>query len=402
MALAACGNGSGGVSPGTPTPIWPGGQAQAPVSTGQRVAILLPLSGPHADIAQAMLQAARLGYDLPGNPPLLVEDTGGDAGRAAADARAAIAAGAGIILGPLTAPETAAVAPIARAAGVPVLAFTNDPAQQAPGVWTFGITPGQQVRQLVAAASAAGHTKLAALLPDQPFGHALAQALIRAASEANLAPPEIRFHEMSMGSVNTTTRALSDYADRRGPIDAQIRAARALNTREGRKKAAELARSPIPPAPFDALLLGDTGENLSEVGAMLPYYDIDRSAVQIMGPGLWADPASGAAQMQGAWYAAPDPAARTAFVQAYTARYGTAPPTIADLAYDAAAIARVVRAQGGNVLARLTQPAGFSGSDGWLALARDGQVRRGLAVYAIHRDGPVVVQPAPTGPAPGA
>ncbi|MDE2514646.1 MAG: penicillin-binding protein activator [Rhodospirillales bacterium] len=379
-----------------PAPAALGGPAAPALTAGPRVAILLPLSGPHGDIGQAMLKAAQLGFDVPGAPPLLVEDTGGDAGRAAQAAQAAIAGGAGIILGPLTAPETAAVAPIAHAAGVAVLAFTNDPAQQAPGVWTLGITPGEQVRRLVAAADAAGHTKLAALLPDTPFGHVMAQALTRAASQANLAPPTVRFHENSMASVNATARSLADYADRRGPIDAQIRAAKALNTPAGRKKAAELARSTIPPAPFDALLLADTGESLSEVAAMLPYYDIDRSAVQFMGPALWADPAAGASQMRGAWYASTDPAARTAFVQAYSARYGAAPPAIADLAYDAAAIARVVRSQGGPVFARLTQPAGFSGSDGWLALQPDGQVRRGLAVYAIHPDGPVVVSPAPS------
>src|ERR1700751_2244270 len=101
---------------------------------------------------------------------------------AAAAARAAIADGCGLILGPLTSPETAAVAPIARAANVAVLAFTNDPSQAQPGVWTLGITPGQQVRRLVAAAQGQGKSQFAGLLPDNDFGHAMAQALIQAAA----------------------------------------------------------------------------------------------------------------------------------------------------------------------------------------------------------------------------
>ena len=75
---------------------------------------------------------------------------------------------------------------------------------------------------------------------------------------------------------------------------------------------------------------------------MLPYYDVDRSAVQIIGPALWASPSSGSGQFRGAWYAAPDPAARSNFEQAYTAKYGSAPSPVADLAYDAASIARVL------------------------------------------------------------
>ena len=51
----------------------------------------------------------------------------------------------------------------------------------------------------------------------------------------------------------------------------------------------------------------------------------------------------------------------------------------------------------------LTQPAGFVGADGWFALLSDGQVRRALAVFAIERGGPQMVEPAPqSGNVPGA
>src|SRR4051812_43936068 len=154
VALAGCGGGSGygprGIGP-VPVPLM-GGQPGAGGPTGQRVAILLPLSGARADIGQAMLHAAQLALDAPGAPPLNAKDTGGTPEGAAAAARAAISEGCGLVLGPLTSAETAAVAPIARPAGAAVLAFTNDPSQAQPGVWTLGITPGQQVRRLVAAA----------------------------------------------------------------------------------------------------------------------------------------------------------------------------------------------------------------------------------------------------------
>lgn len=388
--LEGCGGGYGpfGGYGGPPVPLGTGQPAAAPLS--QKVAILLPLSGPRADIGQAMLHAAQLA--LAGN--LDVHDTGGAPQGAAVAAREAIGAGAGLILGPLTSPETAAVAPVARGANVAVLAFTNDPSQAQPGVWTLGITPGQQVRRLVAAAQAQGKTQLAALLPDNELGHVMAQALMQAASADGLPPPNVRFHAQGMQAINGAARDLADYAHRRGPIDAQIRAARALGTPEGRKQAQELAKTPIPPPSFNALLLGDAGEQLAEVAAVLPYYDVDRSAVQLMGPSLWASPQSGSGQVLGGWYAAPDPAARSAFEQAYTAKYGNPPPVVADLAYDAAAIARVL-ADRGFSFGALTQSAGFIGSDGWFALSPDGQVRRALAVFAVEQGGPQMVQPAP-------
>ncbi|MBN8903478.1 MAG: penicillin-binding protein activator [Rhodospirillales bacterium] len=395
LALAACGSGGSYGPAGTGPTVLGTPAANASAHGGSRVAILLPLSGPRADIGQAMLQAAQLALPAPDSPPLSVKDTRGTPEGAAAAAQQAMAEGVGIILGPLTSAETAAVAPIARNAGVPVLAFTNDPSQAQPGVWTLGITPGQQIRRLLAATQAQGKTQFAALLPDTEFGRAMGDALTRATTAAGLPAPDIRTHAKGMAAINAATRDLSGYANRRGPIDAKIKAARALNTPEGRREAQELARSSIPPAPFNALLLADTGEELAEVAALLPYYDIDRGAVQVIGPAIWASPASGSGAMTGAWYAAPDPAARSGLEQGYAAKFNTQPSPLADLAFDAASIARVVAGQGGYSIGALSQPAGFLGVDGWIGLLPDGQVRRGLAVFRVERGGPTMIEPAP-------
>jgi hypothetical protein len=81
--------------------------------------------------------------------------------------------------------------------------------------------------------------------------------------------------------------------------------------------------------------------------------------------------------------------------QDYTAKYGSPPPPLADLAFDAASIAKVIIGINGANLTLLTQPAGFVGSDGWMAFSPDGQVHRGLAVFRVDRSGPTIIQPAP-------
>jgi hypothetical protein len=198
-----------------------------------------------------------------------------------------------------------------------------------------------------------------------------------------------------MPSITAAARDLSGYANRRGPIDAKVKAARALGTADGRREAQELARTSIPPPSFDVLLLGDTGDALQEIAAVLPYYDVDRSVVQIIGPALWSDPSSGSGAVQGAWYAAPDSSTRSNLERDYAAKYGVPPPPLADLAYDSASIAKVILGPKGSDIAILTQPGGFVGTDGWFALLPDGQVRRGLAVYRIQRGGPELIDPAP-------
>lgn len=363
---------------------------------GRVVALLAPVTGANAERGDALVKAAQLALSEPGSPALDVRDTGSTPAGAAAAANAAIAAGDGIIIGPLSAAETAAVAGPATAAGIPVLAFTNDAGQARPGVWTLGISPGQQVERLVAAASAQGKTRFAAVLPRNDFGQAMGGALTQAATSAGLPSPDVHFHDDGNAAIASAMRDVSGYADRRGPLDAQIKAARARHDAAGRKQAADLSRQGVPPAPFDALLLGDTGDKLAWLSTFLAYYDIDPPAVQVMGPALWAQPAARAgASIGGAWYAAPDPSARTGFDQAYSAKYGVPAPGLADLAYDAAAVARATSQAGGYSVAQLCRPAGFLGVDGALTLQPTGAVRRGLALFQIQSGVGTLIEPAP-------
>jgi hypothetical protein len=389
--LAGCGTGNYGYQTGAPTSRLSGPGASGPGGAGQKVAILLPMTGPRADIGQVMSRAAQLA--LPSG--LDVIDTGGTAPGAATAAQAAISHGNQMILGPLTSSETSAVAPVAKAAGIPVLAFTNDSAQSQPGVWPIGLTADQQVRRLVAAAEAQGKTSFVALLPDNDFGRAMGAALTKASQAAGLPPPTIRMHGAGMQAISSAVKDLSGYAARRGPIDAKIRESRTAGTSEGRREARELAKSSIPPPSFNVLLLADTGDALAEIASVLPYYDVDRSAVQIIGPALWSAPSSGSGSVAGAWYAAPDSAARSTLEQSYTAKYGNPPAPLADLAFDAASIARVTASSRGVDLTMLTQPAGFIGADGWIAFSADGTVRRGLAVFKVERGGSTMIEPAP-------
>ncbi len=144
------------------------------------------------------------------------------------------------------------------------------------------------------------------------------------------------------------------------------------------------------------MLLAETGENLATLSSLLPYYDIDPPAVRVLGPALWASPAArGGAGLEGAMYAAPDPASRSDFDTKYTAANGAAAPGLADFAYDAGSIARVLAQGDGFSAASLCRPEGYAGVDGLLVLLPDGHVRRGLALFEIQRGGPVMVEPAP-------
>ena len=367
----------------------PGGSGPAPgtEAPGQRVAILVPLTGQNSEVGQALLRAAQLSLDQPGGLPLDARDTHGTPAGAAEAARAALAGGAGIILGPLTAGETGAVAPLARAAGVPVLALTSDVAQAQPGVWAMGVTPGQQVRRLVLAVQAEGKTRLGAVVPQNVFGDALATGMTTSAAEAGLPPPQILRYGSGFVGLNASLKEVSNYAARHGGQEPQRNASDAPPA------------DPVAGPPVDALLLGASGPQLGQAAPLLASYDIGPAQVRILGPATWAREATQLGALAGAWYAAPDPSARVPFEQTYAAKYGSPPRDLASIAYDAAGVARASLDRLGYSAQLLLRPQGYIGADGPFRLLPDGQVQRSLAIFEIDRGGSHIVQPATGTPA---
>src|SRR5690606_14085538 len=89
----------------------------------------------------------------------------------------------------------------------------------------------------------------------------------------------------------------------------------------------------------DTVFIADGAEATPQVLRALAKAGVTPGRVQLLGTGLWDNPELFAnAQMNGAWFAAPDAAGYNAFRQRYRARYGNDPARTSSLAYDAASL----------------------------------------------------------------
>lgn len=404
LTLAACSGGGSSSVPGV------GGVPGVSEGPGAHdVGLILPLTGRNAAYGLRMRDAAKLALSAKGSPALDVHDTNAPGGAEQA-ARDALSRGDAILLGPLTATETSAAAPLAVNAGKPELAFTSDSTQARPGVWVMGLTPEQQVRRMVDAARATGRRTFAAFLPDNAFGHAMGDGLARACRDAGLKDPQIVFHTMDAQNIDDGLKTLSAIETRQpaapapAPTDVPAGPSAIDPTGETAANPAGTAETgatppatpaatpapqavPVPPPPFDALVLADTGLELGRVITALQADHIDSSQVQIMGPALWKAFDGKLGALHGAWYAASDAHDRMGYVAQYRALYKQAPSPVTDFAYDAAALAGSLIRQGGVTMQALTRPDGYMGVDGLFRLRPDGHVTRALAIYQIQRGG---------------
>jgi branched-chain amino acid transport system substrate-binding protein len=366
MLLAACGAGSG---PGPAGPAITGNSGPA-----VKVALLLPLTGPGnaSAVAKALKQAAELALFDFDNPAvtLVPKDTRGTPDGAKAAAEGAIRDGAELIIGPLFAQEVSGAAPIARQANVPMIAFSSDEAVAGNGVYLLSFIAGRDVPRIVAYALAHGKRNFAVLVPQSPYGRlaeaAFAKSVGRAGGQA----------------VVRATFPPNDANAMLGPVRQVANA-----IKSGQQ--------------IEAVFLPAGPEDLQSLVPLLTANDVTSARVQFIGTGQWDYPNIGQEKaLVGGWYPAPDPKGWGNFTASYVKTYGSTPPRIASLAYDAVSLAVSLsqNAPGRRYTpALLTRASGFAGVDGLFRLLPDGTSERGLAILEVREYGPQVLEPAPNG-----
>jgi branched-chain amino acid transport system substrate-binding protein len=346
------------------------------------VALLLPLSGANAELGKAMLEAAQLALFTIGSDRLTLvpRDTTGTADGAASAAKSVIADGAKLILGPLIADEVVAVRPIAQAANVNIIGFATKTEVAGGNVFLMGFLPRQEVAREVSFARDKGLSKFAVLAPNSPYGHLMGDALKEIASSGGA----------------SVTRA--EYFDPRG-ADVTVSINHLLPATAAASPGAGLPPPPTAGAPFDSLLLPVGGDQLKQLVGQLKSAGIDPTKVRLLGSGLWDDPSiTTDPDLTGGWFAASPPQMRHDFASRYQGAYGHAPPRLASLGFDAAALAAVLAKSDGPdpfSAQAIQNPSGFTGVDGLFRFGADGLVQRGLAVLEVDHGGDKVVSPAP-------
>ena len=345
------------IDPFNNTPGQPGQQA----ARETKVALLLPLSGQHAAVGQAMLQSAQLAlFDMgAGHVKLMPKDTKATASAAALAAQASIDEGAQLMIGPLFSQAVSGAGPVARRNAVPLIGFSTDRTVAGMGRYIMGVLPEEQAERMADYALAKGVQSVLIVTASDVYGRLTSDAF--------------RSRMAARGMTNSQTVSL-----------------------------AELQAMPTITQQAVFMPLGGN--------AMVSAAQAVRSksqGVMLLGTGLWDDQSIRSQNvMEGAVYAAPPPRLRQNFESKYRQLYGNTPPRIASIAYDATALAVVLsrravqpaaagRASTPFTAASITNASGFSGIDGIFRFRANGTAQRGLAVLAIRNGRALVTEAAP-------
>ena len=320
--------------------------------------LAVPLSGQYAPLGEAVLRAVVLALGVFDEQDahflLAIRDTRGEVERGSAAVGELIEEGVSAIIGPMSSRVSAAAAPLAEAAGVPLLSLARreDVSLLGDFVFRLGLTPTDQARALAGwAIEERGFGSFAVLYPDDSYGTTF----------KNIFWDEVESRGGRMVGVERYSPGTTDVQDEikrlvglyyLTDVERERLSLRERLLRRPQENAEQLADPNLVALPpyvdFDALFIPDSA---AEVGLILPqlrFYDI--RDVTYLGASEWNDnelieragsEASGAV-FAGSFYARDSDPVVQSFVRRFTDAYGARPDGYAAEAYDAALLLRTL------------------------------------------------------------
>jgi len=260
-----------------------------------------------------------------------------------------------------------------RKKSLPVIAFSNDRNVAGDGAYLASIMPEEEVVRVMGYAATRGTRTFVFLGPDSAYGRQ-----VEAAARAEAARNGWRMASSVFYAPNESAAAEARH------IAGVIRAEYSAGT--GRI----------------GVLMPERGVKLLAVAPLLVVNGVDLNRVRLLGTSIWDDPAIWREPaLEGALFATTDPENSATFRETYRRIYGRAPSDLAGVAYDAAAMAINLSADGQVLHSEVTDPNGFMGVNGLFRFRLDGTTERGLAIKEIRASGASVVEKGITEFPPG-
>ena len=341
------------------------------LSAVTRVGLLIPKTGPNSRLGTELLRGAELALFAMRDPSieLLSFDTAGGPAAAMA-ARQAMAADVDIVVGPLFSQSVIAARSIIGQRGVPMLALSNNLQIADQASWLLGYMPEQQIELLLGHALTVGHSKIAILVEESPFGQRLAAHTVQRLQQLGLTPEVMQTLSQAQlaadDQLKTAIREFTGYV----PLEEDEEAP---------------AFADLPPPRFDAVVFAGGAEFALRTAPVLAYYDADSERVLYLGNAQWnqrrllMEPS-----LYGALFASRPTGQDDRFNTLWADIWESRPGTLARLSFDAMAMISVVaRNKPPRWRAALVSDSGFNGFSGAYRLYPDGSNRRAFELRQI-------------------
>ena len=344
------------------------------------IALLLPLDSKSEKtniLSNELVNSARLAaLDLADlNISLSVYPTSGDKKRAAYAAKAAVKAGAQIIIGPLFSEETFAVQKALNLDQTKVISLSNDPSVAGKNVFILGTTVQTSANRLVKFAISRGFNRIAVVGPQENIGH--------------------KGIEATKNAIKRNGAILTMHASYPFSI-------------EGIKESAQQIYNDLRISNSTAIIFTDSpSRGLSFITEQLfqLYYNNNEPPPQFMGLTRWdrTKQILHESSLQKAWFVISDQQFKKRYIERYQKIFKTKPSETSWLSYDAIALIGGVIKKSGPINTNnkfqkkyFLDQKGFQGVNGIFRFKKDGSNERSLSIAEVNVGKFKIIDPSKT------
>lgn len=259
------------------------------------VGVVLPLTGPQGELGMAVLNGIELALFQSSAPiTLYPQDTHGVMGDAVTAVEDAVHERMPFVIGPMSSAETSAIHPVTAGRSTLVLSLSNDHAVITPQTYLLGLSAPLQTKHIMNFARGKGLKRAIGIFSDTPQGNQWAEAFKEYG--------QVFFHNPE-DKEDPSIKKISQHINQSDP---------------------------------DAIFIPEAGNATLTLIANLRYQDDNPSRRRYLGSMGWDQPAMIKDQnLAKAWFLSYDWPAWQQFKGLYKSHFGSEPPKLAFLGYQA-------------------------------------------------------------------
>jgi hypothetical protein len=354
-----------------------------------KVGLFLPLSGSNAKIGKSILNATQLSLSKTqnGNIEVFVRDTEDINKNIISSYYELINKDVDIILGPLFSKNIKKIKPVSEDENVIMITFSNNMSLKSENTFISGLTPENEVTEILEYALSKGKKKFGVILPDNDYGlrtKNLIESLLLS-KQGQLS--KLVLYNSESPDFYQAAKLIADYDNRKLKLEKKLQKLKNLNTVTAKKKYKVLKnKDTLGDLEFDSLYIGsESVKHLSMLASILPYYDVDPKEVLYIGNSLWSH---NIALKEPALEKGIFPDFSRVNYKKYDKEYFEAfdqkPHKISSIAFDLIGLLSSMQTNNKDItIANIANNNGFLGTNGLFRFKKDGNIERSLSIYQI-------------------
>ena len=254
-------------------------------------------------------------------------------------------------------------------------------------IFISGLTPENEIREVLKYALAKGQNKFGVILPNNQYGNRSKNLIESLLLENQGQLIKLVLYDSENPDFYKVAKLIANYDQRKIDLEKKLEELKKLNTLESAKNYKILKnKDTLGDLSFNSIYIGaENIKHLSMLASILPYYDVDPKKVLYIGNSLWShnialkEPA-----LEKAIFPNVNQIKYGNFLTAYQNNFVSKPHKVSSLAYDLIGLISSLQKNNQEIsISNITNKNGFIGSNGLFRFNENGDIERSLSIFQI-------------------